>query len=105
MRCIDVNVLVYAHREDLSEHSAYRDRLEELANDGEPLGLADSVLGGFVRVITNRRIFAKPTPAADAWDRVDELLAAPAVVRLRPGRRHWEVFRTLAAQVDAAATT
>jgi toxin-antitoxin system PIN domain toxin len=101
MRCVDINVLVYAHRADLPEHEAYRELLIELANDDEPLGLADAVLSGFVRVITNRRIFNAPTVSADAWARVDELLAAPAAVRLRPGRRHWEAFRKLAAQIDA----
>ena len=48
MRCVDVNVLVYAHRVDLPEHSHYRPLLERLANDDEPLGLADLVLSGFV---------------------------------------------------------
>jgi toxin-antitoxin system PIN domain toxin len=101
MRCVDVNVLVYAHRADLPEHAAYRDLLGTLANDEEPLGLADVVLSGFLRVITNRRVFASPTPAADAWERVDELLAAPAATPLHPGRRHWEVFRRLAEQIEA----
>jgi uncharacterized protein len=101
MRCVDVNVLVYAHRADLPEHEAYRQCLIEFANDDEPLGLADVVLSGFVRVITNRRIFNAPTLVADAWARVDELLASPATMRLRPGRRHWDVFRKLAAQIDA----
>ena len=32
MRCVDVNVLVYAHRADMPEHQAYRGLLEELAN-------------------------------------------------------------------------
>jgi uncharacterized protein len=59
------------------------------------------VLAGFVLVITNRRIFNEPTTAAEAWARVDEILAAPAAILLRPGRRHWDTFRKLAAQVDA----
>jgi toxin-antitoxin system PIN domain toxin len=101
MRCVDVNVLVYAHRADLPAHEAYRDVLNTLANDDEPLGLADVVLSGLVRVVTNRRIFTAPMSASDAWDRVDELLAAPAAVLLHPGRRHWEVFRRLTEQIDA----
>lgn len=95
MRCVDVNVLVYAHRRDLPEHPAYRDRLETLGNDSEPLGLGDVVLNGFLRVITNRRIFNEPTSSAAAWRYVDALLGAPAAVHLRPGRRHWEHFTAL----------
>lgn len=101
MLCVDVNVLVYAHRSDLDDHSAYRDLLERLANDDEPVGIPDSVLAGFVRVITNRRIFAEPTSADEAWAAVDALLAAPSALRLFPGERHWTVFRELAADIDA----
>lgn len=101
MRCVDVNVLVYAHRSDLPEHDAYRPLLEELANGDEPLGLPDAVLSGFIRLTTNRRIFKEPMSAEEAWQDVDALLAAPAAVRLTPGVRHWELFRRLADGIDA----
>lgn len=102
MRCVDVNVLVYAHRADLPEHDAYRPLLEQLANDDEPLGLPDAVLSGFLRLVTNRRIFVEPTAISEAWGAVDALLASPAAVRLTAGERHWEVFRRLADEIDAS---
>ncbi|KZS83039.1 MULTISPECIES: type II toxin-antitoxin system VapC family toxin [Mycobacterium] len=102
MLCVDVNVLVYAHRADLHEHSSYRGLLEQLANDDEPLGLPDGALAGFVRVVTNRRVFTEPTSPHDAWQAVDALLAAPAAVRLGPGERHWMLFRQLVADIDAS---
>lgn len=37
MRCVDVNVLVYAHRADLPENRDYLALLEQLANAEEPL--------------------------------------------------------------------
>ena len=101
MLCVDVNILVYAYRKDLPEHSDYRLLLERLANDDQPLGLPDLTLGGFVRVMTNRRIFTEPTTSAQAWEAVDALLAAPAAMRLRPGERHWELFRQLVGDIDA----
>ncbi len=101
MRCVDVNVLVYAHRADLAEHRSYREALESYGNDDEPLGLADAVVAGFVRVITNRRIFAEPTSPTQAWDMVGTLLAAPASLLLRPGERHWAMFTRLARAIDA----
>jgi len=102
MRCVDVNVLVYAYRADLPDHEAYRERVTELANADEPLGLCDAVLSGFLRVTTNRRIFNVPTNPADAWEQVDALLAAPAATQLRPGRRHWTHFRSMCEQVAAS---
>ena len=101
MRCVDVNVLVYAHRADLPEHADYRRLLEHLANDDEPLGVPDAVLSGFARVMTNRRVFAEPTTSRQVWEAVDALLAAPAVMRLRAGERHWLLFRQLVDDVDA----
>ena len=101
MLCVDVNVLVYAHRSDLDEHSNYRGLLERLANDDEPVGIPDLVIGGFVRLMTNRRIFTEPTGADEAWTAVDALLAAPSVIRLSPSERHWTLFRELAADINA----
>ena len=101
MLCVDVNVLVYAYRADLPEHANYRPLLERLANNDEPFGLPDLVLSGFVRVMTNRRIFAEPTSPDEAWEAVDSLLAAPAVMQLQAGERHWTLFRQLARDIDA----
>lgn len=101
MRCVDVNVLVYAHREDLPEHSEYRRLLQRLANDDQPLGLPDLTLSGFVRVVSNRRIFSEPTTSDEAWQAVDALLAAPAAMHLRAGERHWGLFRQLAGDIGA----
>jgi len=95
MRCVDVNVLVYAHRADMPEHQAYRGLLEDLANAEEPLGLPDAVCSGFLRVMTNRRVFSVPSPAGEVWQAIDSLLTAPAVMRLRAGERHWSLFRRL----------
>jgi toxin-antitoxin system PIN domain toxin len=101
MRCVDVNVLVYAHRQDLDEHRVYQNLLETLANDDQALGLPDAVLSGVVAIVTNRKIFAEPTPAEQAWSAVDDLLAAPAAMRLRPGERHWSALQALCADVEA----
>jgi uncharacterized protein len=101
MLCVDVNVLVYAHRNDLAEHSDYRGLLERLANNDEPLGLPDLVLASFLRVMTNRRIFTEPTSADEAWAAVDALLAGPSAMRLHAGERHWTLFRQLAGDIGA----
>jgi uncharacterized protein len=102
MLCVDVNVLVYAHREDLAEYSDYRPLLERLANGDELLGLVDSVLGGFARVMTNRRIFSEPTSSAEVWEAVNALLVAPAAMQISAGKRHWALFRQLAADITAS---
>lgn len=101
MRFVDVNVLVYAHRSDLDEHLAYKQLLVELANADERLGLAEPVLSGYLRVVTNRRIFVEPTRASEAWDQVRALLDAPASFRVAAGGGHWSAFERLSASIDA----
>ena len=59
------------------------------------------MLSGFVRIVTNRRIFVEPSSSEEAWEFVEQLLAAPAVTLLQPGERHWEHFRRLASEIDA----
>lgn len=102
MLCVDVNILVYAHRADLPEHADYRSLLEQWANADEPLGVPDAVLSGFLRLVTNRRVFAEPTTPEEAWWAVGALVDAPAVLTLRPGEGHWAAFERLAQGINAS---
>jgi len=97
----DVNVLVYAHREDSSQHAGCRDWLEKLVNGDTSYGLSELVLSGFVRVVTHPKVFTKPSPLADAMAFADQLRGRPHCVPVNPGGRHWEIFRSLC--VDAGA--
>jgi toxin-antitoxin system PIN domain toxin len=97
----DVNVLVYAHREESPEHDAYARLLIGLATGQEPFGCSELVLGGFVRVVTNPRVFRDPTPLEKALAFTGELLAQPTCTRLRPGPRHWDIFTRLCSAVGA----
>ena len=97
----DVNVMVYAHREDTALHAACRGWLEGVVNGDEAFGLSDLVLSGFVRVATHPRVFAKPSPLADALDFTEQLRSRPNCVPVAPGVRHWEIFRTLCTEAGA----
>jgi toxin-antitoxin system PIN domain toxin len=65
------------------------------------LGLPAAVPSGFVRLVTNRRIFAEPSTPEEAWAAVDALLAAPAARPLRAGTRYWATFRQLCGDIGA----
>ena len=49
MMLMDVNVLVYAHREDVKNHQAFRDWLESVINSNAAYGFSELVLNGFIR--------------------------------------------------------
>ena len=63
----DVNVLVYAHREDAIRHAAYRRWLEDVLNGDEAYAMADLVLSGFIRVVTHPKVFKRPSSVAEAF--------------------------------------
>ncbi len=91
----DVNVLVYAHRAGTEQHGRYAAWLTALATGPSPFALSEPVLQGFVRVVTNARIFDPPSSAADAFQFLDGLLERPGCTVLRPGPAHWRLFRGL----------
>lgn len=97
----DVNVLVYAHRQDESVHEFYRDWLENLVNSGAPFGLSALVGMAFVRIVTNPRFRSDPTPLSVALDAVDRLREAPGCRWLLPGVRNWEITAALCQKTNA----
>lgn len=101
MRCVDVNLLVYASRDDVPRHDEYRAWLDEARRAEEPLGLPTLALCGFLRVVTHPRVFARPTPRGDAFAFVSALRASPNHVPVEPGPRHWDVFTRLCHDADA----
>ena len=101
MLCVDVNVLVYAHRPDTPRHDEYRKWLEGACDGAEPLGLASSVLTGFLRIVTHPRIFADPSPIDVALDFANAVLGSAAGVPVDPGSRHWEIFTELCRTMPA----
>jgi uncharacterized protein len=97
----DVNVLVYAHRQDTAHHAACLAWLEGVANGVEAFGIAELVLSGFVRVATHPKVFAKPSALADALEFGEQLRSRPNCVPLAPGPRHWDIFRKLCVEAGA----
>jgi toxin-antitoxin system PIN domain toxin len=95
MRCVDVNVFVYALRPESPHHHRYRQWLDDARAADEPLGLASLVLSGFVRVVTHPRVFRDPTPLDVALEFAEAVRAAPNALSVDPGPRHWRIFTRL----------
>jgi toxin-antitoxin system PIN domain toxin len=91
----DVNILVYAHREEAVAHARYAKWLTDLARGSEPFALSESVLHGFVRVVSNPRIFDPPSTSGVAFKFLEALIERPGCSLIRPGPDHWSIFRQL----------
>ncbi|MCX7233545.1 MAG: TA system VapC family ribonuclease toxin [Burkholderiaceae bacterium] len=96
----DVNVLVAASRADHPHHQpALRWLRQAMAQAAAQIGKAElgllgTVVASFLRLVTHPRVFAVPTPAADAVAFVDALLGASGV-RMLSVKDEWPRLRAL----------
>jgi toxin-antitoxin system PIN domain toxin len=98
----DVNLLIDAFRSDTPRHVAVRRWLERAMGAGEPILVPGVVASGFLRVVTNRRVFAEPDDVEDALAFMDALFAASSVRRIEPGPGHWQIFASLCRRAHAS---
>src|SRR5881392_3460588 len=89
MQLPDVNVLIYAHRQDAPEHDRYAAWLRALVEAPEPFAVAGIVLAGFLRIVTNPKIFRPATPMQTALVFCSRLVEWPRAVFVMPRRTHW----------------
>ena len=97
----DVNVLLYAFRRDAARHAEYASWLQDVLTGDQPYGISPQALASVLRISTNPRIFAPPTPLSAAHDFCRALLASDYCVVVQPGPRHWPIFADLCQQSGA----
>jgi toxin-antitoxin system PIN domain toxin len=98
----DVNVLVYAHREDSTvDHSRYAAWLTDLATRREPFALSVLALSAVVRITTNPRIFRRPSNLDEVFAFIEELRARPNARVVGPGPEHLAIFEDLCRRAGA----
>lgn len=88
----DVNVLLYAFRDDSEDHAAYREWLEAVVNGDMAYGMSPRVLASLIRIATHPRIFVRPSRLTDAAAFASSLLEQPHCQIIQPGPRHWPIF-------------
>ena len=101
MLLTDVNVLVYAVDVRSSEHSRYKRWLNDLINGNESYGMSELVLSAVMRIITNPRIYKRPTTPRVALQLVQRIREQPNCIIIQPGPRHWDLFADLCRKVKA----
>ena len=102
MKVIDLNLLLYAVNRDSPRHSAALTWLQDAMSGEERVGLAWTVVLGFIRVTTSPRVFEHPLSADDALRTVDAWLSQASVSPLEPGEGHWSILRDLLVEAGAA---
>lgn len=92
----DVNIVVHAIRPDQSPQSpAVKAWLDAHVNGPRTLAISEFVLSSMTRIVTQPRLYDVPNTPEECIDFAEALIAAPAVQVVRPGPRHWSIFRRL----------
>lgn len=92
MILVDANLLVYAHVASFAEHGRARAWLDGRLAGPAPVGLPWVSLLGFVRLVSNPRVFERPEPVVMAWRQARRWLASPVAWVPLPTERHQQIL-------------
>lgn len=95
MRLVDVNILLYVVNKDDPLHSRIHAWWEQALRSAEPVGLAWSVIHGYLRLATHPRVFAHPQTTDAATDKVSQWLSHPNIQIATETADHWHILRDL----------
>jgi toxin-antitoxin system PIN domain toxin len=95
MIALDTNLLVYAHRVDNPFHATMAKLLCELAESKAAWAIAWPCLHEFYGVVTNRRLYAVPTPVDVAINQIEIWRESPTLHLLSETPDHWPILREL----------
>ena len=101
MILVDANLLLYAEDRLSLRHKKAVAWWDAQLSGTDPVCLCWTVLNAFVRISTNKRVFANPLALEDAVARVDSWFAQPCVHLVGPTDRHWEILRDLLVTAQA----
>ena len=101
MQLPDVNILVYAHRQDSLHHRKALAWLEKLLNADEAFAMSELVFSGFLRIVTHPKIFNPPSLLEDALTFIEQIRHQPHCIIVSPRERHWALFNRLCREVNA----
>ena len=96
MIIVDANILLYAYDELSPAHAQAKSWLETTLSGEERVGLGLQTMLAFVRIATNRAVYAQPMSSADALGIVASWLEHPRVSMATPGERHWQILAEVA---------
>ncbi|GLX01791.1 type II toxin-antitoxin system VapC family toxin [Microtetraspora sp. NBRC 16547] len=101
MMLVDTNVYVNAFRPENDRHTEYRSWLDDTINGLQAYAVADFVINGFIRIVTNPRAYKEPASIGMALEFAGYVRNQPHAIVVTPGERHWEIFSKLCGSTPA----
>jgi toxin-antitoxin system PIN domain toxin len=100
---VDANILLYAEDQLSPQHDAARAWWDAQLSGDAPVCLCWTVLGAFIRIGTNPRVFDHPLSLDQALFRVQSWLDQSCTRIVNPTERHWTVFQKMLREGQAVA--
>lgn len=98
----DVNLLLYAHDETTRAHTVAKGWWQEQLNGPRMVGLAWVVVLGFIRLVTNLRVFHAPYAPVEVPEIVRTWLTQPQARIVHPSEGHFDLLARLIEQAGTA---
>lgn len=105
---VDINILVAASRSDHAQHTIAQKWMTDFLANAQAGAAVDStlrlsmpVVAGFVRLVTNTRVFREPTSTAQALEYIKALLELP-VVEWAGKNQEWNSFEAIVSSQSLA---
>jgi hypothetical protein len=92
---VDANLLIYAHVSSFPQHALAGKWLNARLSGTGRVGLPWPSLLGFLRIVTNPRVFERPEPMARAWHQVQAWLEPEVAWIPQPTEQHRVVLGKL----------
>ena len=103
MILVDANILLYAKDQRSERHVAAREWWDAQLSGASPVCLCWTVLGAFIRIGTNPRVFEHPLSLDQALSRIQSWMDQPCTRMVQPTERHWTLFQKLLREGQAVA--
>lgn len=91
----DVNVLLYAFRQDAPFHATCKAWLDEQVFGDAPFAISPLTLNAVARITTNRRSYVNPSTLSEVFAFCNALRERPNVELVEPGELHWAIFQRI----------
>ena len=103
MILVDANILLYAEDQLSPRHAIAHAWWDAQLSGTSAVCLCWTVLGAFIRISTNPRVFDQPLSLDQAISRVQSWTDQPCVRVVHSTERHWTVFSKMMREGQATA--
>jgi uncharacterized protein len=102
VKIFDLNLFIFSVNEDSAHHAKAKSWMEAQLNGTENIGIPWLVILGFLRIMTNGKIFPNPLSEVQATNLIDDWLHNPLVRIPDPEPGHWNLIKELILETGTA---